>query len=98
MAMAGLLLAAGMASAASLTGYISDSFCGAGNGTGAAESRKCTKDCLSNGATAVFVTEKDKKVYKLAGKDVKPMVDHKVTITGDLKGDTFTVTDVKKAD
>lgn len=98
MAMAGLLLAAGMASAASLTGYISDSFCGASNGNGSAESRKCAKDCLSSGASAVFVSEKDKKVYKLAGKDVKPMVDHKVVLTGDLKGDTFTVTDVKKAD
>ena len=98
MTLAGLLLAAGMASAASLTGYISDSFCGAGNGNGSAESRKCAKDCLGNGATPVFVSEKDKKVYKLAGKDVKPMVDHKVTITGELKGETFTVTDVKKAD
>lgn len=81
-----------------MTGWVSDSMCGASNGNGSAESRKCAKDCIKNGSSAVFVTEKDQKVYKLAGKDVKPMIDHKVTISGELKGDTFTVTDVKKAD
>ena len=81
-----------------MTGYISDSFCGATNGNGSAESRKCAKDCIQNGASPVFVSEADKKVYKLAGKDVKPMIDHKVQITGDVKGDTLTVADVKKAD
>jgi hypothetical protein len=98
MALAALLLATGMASAASMTGWISDSMCGAGNGNGSAESRKCAKDCIKNGAAAVFVSEKEQKVYKLNGKDVKSMIDHKVTISGDLSGDTFTVKDVKKAD
>ncbi len=98
MALTALFLATGLASAASMTGYISDSFCGAGNGNGSPESRTCAKNCLGNGATPVFVSEKDQKVYKLAGKDVKPMVEHKVTITGTLEGDTFTVTEVKKAE
>src|SRR4051812_9004734 len=98
-ALAALLFAGALtASAASMTGYISDSSCGATNGNGSAESRECAKNCIKNGADAVFVSEKDQKVYKLAGKDVKPMLDHKVTITGELKGDTFNVTDVKKAD
>ena len=46
----------------------------------------------------VFVSEADKKVYKLAGKaNAKDHLDHKVQISGDVKGDTITVTEIKKA-
>jgi hypothetical protein len=44
------------------------------------------------------VSEADKKVYKLAGKaNAKDHLDHKVQISGDVKGDTITVTEIKKA-
>jgi len=46
----------------------------------------------------VFVSEADKKVYKLAGTaNAKDHLDHKVQISGDVKGDTITVTEIKKA-
>ena len=93
-----LLLAAAMASGATMTGWISDASCGAANAKGDAESRECTKSCLKSGAAPVFVSDADHKVYKLAGKDVKAHLDYKVKVTGDVKGDTLTVQDVKKAD
>lgn len=96
--MTALLFASALASAATVTGYISDSMCGASNGNGSAEARTCTKDCLKNGAVPVLVSETDKKVFKLAGKDVKAHLDHKVKITGEIKGDVLTVADVQKAE
>jgi hypothetical protein len=92
------ILAVSMASAGSMVGWISDASCGATNGSGSAEARECAKRCIKDGAAPVFVSEADKKVYKLAGKaDTKDHMDHKVKISGDVKGDTITVTDIKKA-
>ncbi len=95
---AAFVLTTALASGASMVGYISDSQCGASNGKGTKEARDCTKDCIKNGASPVFVSEKDGKVYKLAGKDVKSHLDYKVKVTGDVKGDTLTVAEIQKAD
>jgi hypothetical protein len=92
------VLAASIASAGSMVGWISDASCGASNGSGNAEARECAKKCIKDGAAPVFVSDADKKVYKLAGKaDATQHLDHKVQITGDVKGDTITVTEIKKA-
>ena len=92
------VLAASIASAASMVGWISDASCGASNASGSAEARECAKRCIKDGASPVFVSEADKKVYKLAGKaNAKDHLDHKVQISGDIKGDTITVTEIKKA-
>lgn len=92
------VLAASIASAGSMVGWISDASCGASNGSGSAEARECAKKCIKDGAAPVFVSEADKKVYKLAGKsDATQHMDHKVQISGDVKGDTITVTEIKKA-
>lgn len=92
------VLAASIASAGSMVGWISDASCGSSNGNGTAEARECAKKCIKDGAAPVFVSEADQKVYKLAGKaNAKEHLDHKVQITGDVKGDTITVTDIKKA-
>jgi hypothetical protein len=92
------VLAASIASAGSMVGWISDSSCGASNGNGKAEARECAKRCIKDGASAVFVSEADQKVYKLEGKaNAKDHLDHKVQINGEVKGDTITVTDIKKA-
>ena len=92
------ILAASLASAASMVGWISDASCGASNGSSKAESRECAKRCIENGAEAVFVSEADQKVYKLAGKpNVKPHLDHKVQISGEVKDGTITVAEIKKA-
>jgi hypothetical protein len=92
------ILAAAMASAATMTGWISDASCGASNANGSAASRECAKNCINNGAEAVFVSDADGKVYKLAGKvDAKAHIEHKVTLTGAVKGDTITVQQIAKA-
>jgi hypothetical protein len=94
-----LLFAAAMASGATMTGWISDASCGAANASAKPESRECAKNCLKNGAEAVFVSDGDNKVYKIAGKsDVKAHLDHKVKVTGDVTGDTITIGEIRKAD
>jgi hypothetical protein len=92
------VLAASMASAASMVGWISDASCGASNGKGDAASRECTKRCIEGGAAAVFVSEADQKVYKLNGNvDTKKHLDYKVQVNGDVQGDTIKVKEIKKA-
>jgi hypothetical protein len=91
-------LAASLASAASMVGWISDASCGASNASSKPEARECAKRCLESGAQPVFVSEADQKVYKISGKaDVKSHLDHKVQINGDVKDGTVTVTEIKKA-
>jgi len=73
-------------------GTISDSHCGAKHADGAGE--KCVQGCIKKGASAVLVT--DGKVLKIANGDaVKDHLGHKVTVTGELDGDTITVESVK---
>ena len=92
------VLAASLASAASMVGWISDSSCGATNGNGKSEARECTKRCIEGGADAVFVSEADQKVYKLSGKAVaKEHLDHKVEVIGDVKDGAIAVKEIKKA-
>jgi len=46
----------------------------------------------------VFVSEADNKVYKLDGNvDPKKHMDYKVKISGDVKGDTIKISEIKKA-
>ena len=74
------------------TGYISDSKCGA---KGAKDAHAdCAASCVKGGASPVFVT--GGKVYKIDdASKVADHVGHKVTITGELKGDTVAVKEVK---
>ena len=91
-------LVLGAAHAAEMTGWISDSNCGAGNASSEASSRACADRCIKGGAAPVFVTEVDKKVYKIAdGSNVAQHLKGKVKVTGTLKGDTLTITDIKDA-
>jgi hypothetical protein len=74
------------------TGYISDSKCGAKGAKD--EHAECAAKCVKGGASPVFVT--DGKVYKIDdASKVQDHIGHKVTITGELKGDTVQVQDVK---
>jgi hypothetical protein len=53
---------------------------------------------INGGAAPVFVSEADQKVYKLDGSvDAKKHLDYKVKVTGDVKGDTIKVSEIKKA-
>jgi hypothetical protein len=62
-----------------ITGYISDSMCGAKHmGTGAA----CVKKCIDGGMNPVFVSEKDKAVWSIDNPDaVKSFYGDHVTVT-----------------
>ena len=77
---------------AEMTGYISDSKCGA---KGASDSHAgCAVKCVKGGAAPVFVSEG--KVYKISDPaKVLDHVGHKVTITGEVKGDRVEVQEVK---
>lgn len=92
-------LTAALAAGATMTGWISDASCGASNANAKPESRDCAASCIKGGAAPVFVSDADQKVYKIAG-DVKAAdhVKYKVQVTGTVKGDTVTVTEIKKAD
>lgn len=86
------------ASAATMSGWISDASCGAGNASAKVESRECAAKCIKGGADPVFVSDGDQKVYKLAGNS-KAMdhINHKVQVTGEVKGDTISVKEMKEA-
>lgn len=92
----GLCLAAVSGWSAEMTGYISDSNCGAKNANNSADAQECARACVKGGADPVFVSEKDQKVYKIADKNkVMGHVGHKVVVTGDVKGETLTVASLK---
>lgn len=90
----GLLLAGG-AFAASWTGVISDEHCGAKHLALTPEDKACINTCVKGGSPAVFVAA-DNKIYKIDNQGaVKNHLGQKVTITGDMKGDTIHVDSVK---
>ena len=86
------------AMATEVTGYISDAGCTKKQGAAKVASdghAGCAQACIKKGDKAVFVTP-DGKVFQSANQD--KVVEHagmKVTLAGDVKGDTITVSDVK---
>ncbi len=81
----------------SMTGYISDSHCGA---KGAKEGHaECVTKCVKeHGAKYVFVDDKDHKVYNIADQSkVADHAGHHVTVQGKVEGDTLTVDSISMA-
>jgi len=80
------------------TGYISDAMCANAKGAAtvaAAGHAGCAKACIKKGDKAVLVTA-DGKIYQIANQDkVTEHAGMKVTLAGDMKGDTITVSSVK---
>lgn len=82
-------------------GKISDAMCGAshgGNGGTMQKDHDCAVSCAKKGGF-VFVTEKEKKpvIYKISNQDMADITRHAghvIDLTGELKGDTITVTKV----
>ncbi len=83
-----------MGKSMTVKGWVSDSKCGAkGAAAGAAE---CTKKCLSEGASMVFVTDKDQKVLAIDNPDaLQEHIGHHIAVTGEVKGDSIHVEKVK---
>jgi hypothetical protein len=82
------------------TGQISDSACGAkheeaAEGQGKMPDRDCTLACVRGGSKYVLVV--DKKVFQIANQDNKDLATHAghtVQVTGELKGDTITISKI----
>jgi hypothetical protein len=74
-----MVVSAQAADSAQITGWISDSMCGAKHtGTGAA----CVKKCIDGGMKPVFVDEAKKQVWSIDNPDaVKAYYVDKVTVT-----------------
>jgi hypothetical protein len=94
------VLAAAVSFGGELTGWISDATCGAANAKADSGSRECAKSCIKGGAAPVFVSDQGGKVYKLAGKveEAKAHLDYKVKVRGEVKGDTFVIDGIGKAE
>ena len=81
------------------TGQISDSMCGASHakmiGTSKMTAHDCTRTCVKAGGKFVFVM--NGKVYNIANQDdpdLQTHAGHTVQLTGDMSGDTITVSKV----
>jgi hypothetical protein len=81
-------------SSKTISGFVSDSQCGASHSSPSDSATKCVKGCLKRGGEAVLVS--DGKVYHLKGKTdaVRELAGQDVTITGTIDGDTLTVDSV----
>ena len=76
-------------------GTISDEKCGKAHLDASEKSQKCVAGCIKGGKAAVFVTE-DGKVLKIHNQDaIKGHEGHKVTISGNIDGDSVHVDSVK---
>ena len=83
------------------TGTISDAMCAGAHGDKGGTQQKdhdCSVACAKKaGGSYVFVNDKDKKVYKISNQkmaELETHAGHKVELTGELKGDTITVSKI----
>ncbi len=87
------------AMAESMTGFVSDSHCGAAHdGSHAEKDAACAQKCVKSGSDPVFVT--GGKVIKFdsdSAAKAKDLVGQKVTVDGTMSGDTLTVNSITKA-
>ena len=100
---AALSLSISLSAQQTWVGNISDSACGkkheeAAEGQGKMPDRECTEACVRGGSLYVFVT--DGKVYKIADQknaDVAKHAGEHVRVTGELKGETISITKIEVA-
>jgi hypothetical protein len=97
LAAAMLFAAAPLASAADKTwnGTISDSKCLAKHAKGTDADHACVGKCTTGGAKYVFLS--GGKTYQIANQDFAALKDHgghKVALTGEMKGDSITVSKI----
>ena len=96
----GLSAGAGLTAAPQTwTGKISDSMCGAKHmsmGGKNQTDKSCTVDCVKEGDKYILVVgTKTMKIANQTFKDLAKFAGDAVTVTGELKGDTITVTKVE---
>jgi len=88
-----------LAADSSMTGWISDSQCGAKGANDKAGTAECTVKCVKeHGAKYVFVDDADKKVYVVDAQDkVAAHAGHHVTVKGTVDGDTLKLASIDMA-
>jgi uncharacterized protein YdeI (BOF family) len=99
---AAVMMMAGPMLAAEYKGRISDAMCNAKHakgehGTKEMTDRQCVEGCVKGGEKYVFIGEAD-KVYKIDNQDfagLKTHAGHEVTVTGEAKGDTLTISKIE---
>lgn len=94
-----LMLAAmfsvGSAFGGELVGWVVDEKCAAEKGASEGHA-DCAKKCVESGQAIVFLTDADKKIYKIDNQDaVKDHVGAKVTVDANVTGDSIHVNSVK---
>jgi hypothetical protein len=78
-------------SAAKVSGYISDSMCGAKH-NGSAPDAACVKKCIGGGAKPVFVDDANKTVYTIDDPDsVKGHEGHHVSVVAKMDDSAKTI-------
>jgi hypothetical protein len=92
-ALAGIAAGLSMtAMAADVTGYIIDEMCS--KDASMRGNVECAQKCIKGGSPAVLVTD-DGKIYKISNQaKVVPDAGKKVTLSGNIKGDTITVSKI----
>jgi hypothetical protein len=96
-----LFLAAAPAAAETWKGTIADSMCGAKHsaekhGGKGADHRTCVEKCVKGGGEYVFLSAD--KLYKISNQafdGLKTHAGHEVMLTGEMKGETVTVTKIE---
>jgi hypothetical protein len=86
-----------MAATTTLTGVITDDMCGQKHMMAGKPDAECIRACVKSGAKYAVLA--GGKSYVLDGKssDVSALAGKKVTVSGDLKGNTLTVSSVVAA-
>ena len=87
--------------AETLKGTITDSMCSVKHsadkhGDKSADHRNCVEKCINNGGEYVLVSgEKKLKIANQDFEDLKVHAAHEVVVTGDVKGDTITISKIE---
>jgi phage tail tape-measure protein len=85
------------AMAEELSGYISDSHCGAKHNTVSEANTKCIQSCLKNGEPVLVVGDKVMKFDADSAAKAKDFAGQNVKIMGSLEGDAVKITSIEKA-
>ena len=81
-----------------VTGYVSESHCGAAHSSPSAENTACIKKCLNGGSDPVLVS--NGKVIKIDAASKEKAVSfagQNVTVNGTMDGDTLKIDTIEKA-
>lgn len=80
-----------------LTGYISDSHCGAKHHEVSEANTKCVESCLKNGDPVLVVGDKVMKFDADSAAKAKEFAGQNVKIMASLEGDTVKINSIEKA-